>query len=203
MTDRSSTMKAVAAGSRVDRNGTARRRPILPGRTRWHWFSLLCLTLAGYALFGKGWAYLGFPPIFLGEVGAAGWPGVAGPVRPRACGLRHAPRLVLAGPGGMGPGPDSALRLGEHGIDALRDAAVWGYSAFRAGRVRVPAGRTQAADGRLEGVSPVRPGLPPGHPGGLVDPPVLLRSRSPPGRGRTWPSSMPRGATSSSTWRGS
>src|SRR6478736_3510622 len=29
---------------------------------------LLCYTLAGYALFGKGFAYLGIPPLFIGEI---------------------------------------------------------------------------------------------------------------------------------------
>jgi len=129
MTDRSSTIRALAAGLRVDRNGIARRRSIPPGRTRWHWFSLLCLTLAGYAVFGKGWAYLGFPPIFLGELALLG-----GLVSLALSGRGHAVfdtppvwcLLALAAWGLVRTLPF----VSAHGIDALRDAAVWGYSAF-------------------------------------------------------------------------
>lgn len=33
------------------------------------WYGrLLCITLAGYAIFGKGFAYIGLPPLFIGEV---------------------------------------------------------------------------------------------------------------------------------------
>src|SRR6185369_6087545 len=32
------------------------------------WLTLLCLTLLGYALLGKGGAYIGVPPVFIGEV---------------------------------------------------------------------------------------------------------------------------------------
>src|SRR5688572_10984212 len=31
------------------------------------WFRFLLVTLLGYALFGKGWAYLGLPPFYIGE----------------------------------------------------------------------------------------------------------------------------------------
>ncbi len=32
------------------------------------WLYLLMLNLFGYAVFGKGWAYLGYPPVFIGEL---------------------------------------------------------------------------------------------------------------------------------------
>ena len=31
------------------------------------WLTLLCCTLLGYALLGKGWASVGIPPLFIGE----------------------------------------------------------------------------------------------------------------------------------------
>jgi hypothetical protein len=36
----------------------------------WHdkYLRLLCFSLAGYALFGKGFAYVGYPPLLIGEV---------------------------------------------------------------------------------------------------------------------------------------
>ena len=43
-------------------------RPAVPPAARpGPWLTLLCLTLLGYALFGKGWAYVGVPPLFVGE----------------------------------------------------------------------------------------------------------------------------------------
>src|SRR5688500_18623251 len=36
-------------------------------RRRYNSLDLLCLTLLGYALFGKGWAYVGIPPLFIGD----------------------------------------------------------------------------------------------------------------------------------------
>src|SRR5947209_18065478 len=32
------------------------------------WLKLLCLMLLGYALAGKGAAYIGVPPVFIGEI---------------------------------------------------------------------------------------------------------------------------------------
>ena len=37
-------------------------------RSRGGWLTVLCLTLLGYASFGKGWAYLGIPPLYIGEL---------------------------------------------------------------------------------------------------------------------------------------
>ena len=34
---------------------------------RSHWLKFLGLTLLGYAVLGKGWAYVGYPPLFIGE----------------------------------------------------------------------------------------------------------------------------------------
>src|SRR5437868_11945729 len=31
------------------------------------WLTLLCFSLLGYAMFGRGWAHIGAPPLFIGE----------------------------------------------------------------------------------------------------------------------------------------
>jgi hypothetical protein len=95
----------------------------------WSWLKLLGPTLLGYALLGKGWAYLGWPPIFIGELTLLG-------------GLTL---LVLSGDWRRifdVPASWALAALGAwgtfrtipfvstHGVDALRDAAVWGYGAF-------------------------------------------------------------------------
>lgn len=97
---------------------------------RLQWLDLLCLTLLGYALFGKGWAYVGLPPLFIGDAVlllgiasllllARGW----GPI------FSSAPLWILLTMMAWG-----LLRtwpyLPRYRIDALRDAAIWGYAAF-------------------------------------------------------------------------
>lgn len=89
----------------------------------------LAVILMGYACLGRTFAYLGYPPLFLGEVvllvGAAAI--VLTPLR------RHIVRSPLAAAIGLfilwG-----ALRtipfIRSMGIDALRDGVIWGYSAF-------------------------------------------------------------------------
>jgi hypothetical protein len=93
------------------------------------WLALLSLTLLGYALFGKGWAYIGFPPVFIGEavlfLGVVSfvlfgrWRGIF--AIPAAW-----PLLLLQAWGVMRTCPD----LSRYGTDVLRDAVIWGYSAF-------------------------------------------------------------------------
>jgi hypothetical protein len=34
-------------------------------------FGFFCLVLAGYVIFGKDFAYLGFPPLYIGEIALA------------------------------------------------------------------------------------------------------------------------------------
>jgi hypothetical protein len=93
------------------------------------WLALLCVTLAGYAMFGKGWAYIGVPPVFIGEavllagvvalLGACGWHRVLN-LSPVWC-------LVALNVWGI-------LRtlpyVRGYGVDAVRDAMIWGYDAF-------------------------------------------------------------------------
>ena len=98
-------------------------------RLQKYWLIGLGLLLAGYAFFDKGFAYLGVAPLFVGEVTLA-------------LGL-----LAAAVGGGMRQALRSPLSwlliafallgavrtipyLGTYGLDALRDAVVWGYGAF-------------------------------------------------------------------------
>jgi len=92
------------------------------------WLHALMLTLLGYAVLGKGWAYVGYPPLFIGEVLLAG--GAAALVFSRLRGMPRAfPSIALLTMMAWG-----ALRtipyLSSFGIDAVRDAVIWGYGAF-------------------------------------------------------------------------
>ena len=103
--------------------------PLPAGPRAGWWLNLLGLTLLGYALLGKGWAYIGVPPLFVGEavllcgvlalIGGGSWRGLLGV--PAAWFL-----LILGVWGVLRTLPDVSV----YGADALRDAAIWGYGAF-------------------------------------------------------------------------
>ena len=91
--------------------------------------TFLCVTLLGYALFGKGFAYLGVPPIYIGEVvlfcGA-----IAFLAYGNCAGIFDVPAAwclaLLLVWGSFRLLPD----LPAHGTVALRDAVFWGYGTF-------------------------------------------------------------------------
>lgn len=90
------------------------------------WYVYLLL---GYALLGKGFAYLGFAPAYLGEItlalGLLVW--LLNRYAMKVFGLLTAWFLA----GFMLWGCIQTLPyLSRHGVDALRDAAVWGYGIF-------------------------------------------------------------------------
>jgi hypothetical protein len=93
------------------------------------WLTFLCLTLLGYALFGRGWAYLGRSPVFVGETVL-----VLGMVSFAICGwhrgLLEIPAvwclLMLVTWGLLRTLPD----VTSYGTEALRDSVIWAYSAF-------------------------------------------------------------------------
>ncbi|HEY0777775.1 MAG TPA: O-antigen ligase family protein [Gemmatirosa sp.] len=89
----------------------------------------LGVCLCGYTFMGKGFAYVGVPPVFIGEIvltlgvlaaifGGGVWPAFRSPVvwLIVAFALWGAARTVPY--------------LGTYGIDALRDATIWGYGLF-------------------------------------------------------------------------
>jgi len=90
---------------------------------------LLGTCLLGYAFLGKGFAYLGAPPLYVGEMAlgfgllALLWSG----------GLARVFRspLVWLLVAFMALGAAATLPyVGRYGLDALRDAVVWGYGLF-------------------------------------------------------------------------
>ena len=90
---------------------------------------VLAIVLAGYVLFGRSFAYLGVPPLYIGDLtlafgilaaatgGSIGWL-----VRSPVAWLMAA----FAAWGALRTAPYTAT----FGFDALRDAALWGYALF-------------------------------------------------------------------------
>jgi aldehyde:ferredoxin oxidoreductase len=58
------------------------------------WLGAMCLTLFGYAVLGKGWAYVGYPPIFIGELLLVG--GLAA-----VLGAKNLKAVLVKGSGGV------------------------------------------------------------------------------------------------------
>ena len=92
------------------------------------YLSILGLTLIGYALLGKGFAYFGKHPVYVGEfVLLLGC--IAFVLKPNAKIFRsHISWLLLLLMliGSLG----TIFHLDTYGIDALRDAVLWGYGFF-------------------------------------------------------------------------
>lgn len=111
------------AGGRVAAAGDSRER-FGSGYLKWLGFVLL-----GYAVGGRGFAYFGLPPLFVGEITllvglyayirCRSWSGV----------LEEAQFWPLIGLCGWGLFRTLPY-LGTYGIDAVRDAVVWGYSFY-------------------------------------------------------------------------
>lgn len=102
--------------------------------TRAEWLASAFMTawlglLLGYGLMGKGFAYIGVPPLFVGEVvlllGLVAWSFVP---------LKGLPRLPLPALLLVFFIVVCALRtfpfVATYKTDALRDGAIWGYSLF-------------------------------------------------------------------------
>lgn len=104
----------------------ARGRPVGIGD---RFTTVFALVLAGYALGSKGFAYLGYSPIFVGELTLmAGLVAVAGAKRPFVF-LRSRVCLLLLLFMAFGAAR-TAPYLAAYGALALRDAALWGYALF-------------------------------------------------------------------------
>lgn len=88
-----------------------------------------CLCFALYALLGKGFAYLGARPVFVGEVMLA--LGLCAALLSRRaavlCGQPLGVILIATAIWGL---VRTVPYIGEYGEDALRDAALWGYAGF-------------------------------------------------------------------------
>lgn len=93
------------------------------------YFWLLCLALAGYAFFGKGFAYAGIPPILVGEVLLVA--GVAVILR-SGCSfavLTTVPSLLLSTMIVL-VAYRAVGSVGVHGLNALRDSVIVTYGIF-------------------------------------------------------------------------
>jgi hypothetical protein len=94
-----------------------------------HYLVLLSGVLMGYALIGKGFAYLGFPPLFIGEIAFLMGIMILLKTGCLIAALMTLPSLLLATAMAW-----VLLRtlpfLGVHGFDALRDSVVVMYGGF-------------------------------------------------------------------------
>jgi hypothetical protein len=93
------------------------------------YFAILCLSLAGYALLGKGYAYAGIPPIFVGEIVLVF--GLIAALRSGAvlamfAGLPAVTVLILM----IWAGSRLALSVGGYGLEAVRDSVIVFYGLF-------------------------------------------------------------------------
>src|SRR5258707_13224465 len=94
-----------------------------------HYLVLLCGALAGYAMMGKGFAYLGFPPIYVGE--AAFLAGIVVFLRTGCfiAAMATVPSLLLAATMTW-----VLLRtlpfISVYGFNALRDTVILMYGGF-------------------------------------------------------------------------
>jgi len=100
---------------------------LLSGRVDRIFLVVLAGLLAGYTLLGRGLAHVGIPPLFLGEmVLFVGVVAILANLR-RA---RMEPAMVVL-VAFMAWGAFRTIPyLGTFGVDALRDAAAWGYGLF-------------------------------------------------------------------------
>jgi hypothetical protein len=88
--------------------------------------------LLGYALFGRGFAYLGAPPLYVGEL-ALVLCLAAALLNTRWRALAHSPLTYLLGLFMLTGLVATLSQVGVHGLDSFRDAVLWGYSLFALG----------------------------------------------------------------------
>src|SRR3990170_4844768 len=91
----------------------------------------LGVLLLGYMFLGRGFAHIGLPPLYIGEVVLAMCVVATGFAFWRN-GLRVAPsRILWLLLGLMALGAVRTLPyIGQYGVDGLRDATLWGYAVF-------------------------------------------------------------------------
>jgi hypothetical protein len=109
--------------------------PIQAARPAWisRWVDryvlFLVLVLMGYALGGRGFAYLGLPPLFIGEMALVA--GVGALVLSQGwTRLFQSPAILALVPFVLLGICRTLIDLPEYGVDAVRDAAIYYYAAF-------------------------------------------------------------------------
>lgn len=119
-------IEATVAGLAILTVGVA----LITGERTTPWFlSLLTGLLAGYALLGRGFAYVGFTRFFVGDVVMAIGLVVAFARGHFRTALKSVPAKILAAFCVLGV-LRTAPYLHDFGWDGLRDAASWGYAGF-------------------------------------------------------------------------
>lgn len=93
------------------------------------YLGLLGLGLGGYAFLGRGFAYLGVPPFYVGELLLS--LGLVALLIARGLGRAYRSPLFLPLVAVLLLGVASTVpHLQQYGLTALRDAAIWGYAVF-------------------------------------------------------------------------
>jgi len=91
----------------------------------------LVVLLLGYQFMGRGFAHLGVPPLYVGEVVLVLGLFAATVVVVRRAGRIHLPPIAWLLIAFMVLGAARTIPfLGIYGVDALRDAVLWGYGLF-------------------------------------------------------------------------
>ncbi len=89
----------------------------------------LAIVLAGYAIGGRAFAYIGIPPIFVGEITLL-FGMVALLSSPRWPRMFRTTQAMILLPFMLWGLLRTAPYVAEYQLDALRDAVLWGYSIF-------------------------------------------------------------------------
>ena len=127
----------IAARSQVlGRPQSARElQPALSAQPQWmarwadRYLVFLAVVLIGYALGGRGFAYFGIPPLYIGEVALVA--GVGAVMLARGwTRLFQSPAILALTPFVLLGICRTLIDLPDHGIDAIRDSAVYYYAAF-------------------------------------------------------------------------
>jgi O-antigen ligase/polysaccharide polymerase Wzy-like membrane protein len=93
------------------------------------YFGIFMLPLlAGYAFFGRGFAYLGFPPFFVGELGVV--LALAALLSTLHQSLWRSPITWLFAVFAVWCAAQTIPYISEYGLAALRDAVIWGYGIY-------------------------------------------------------------------------
>ena len=128
MTSRSVPMTNLEAPSLIHSSAADGPSAVARRVCGW-WFGLLGFLLAGYAVMNKGFAYIGLPPLFIGEtVLLAGFAMLMFASRLRVTLSQMTCLLIL--PMLAWCGIRTLPYFGEYGFDAPRDAVLIGYSLF-------------------------------------------------------------------------
>lgn len=104
--------------------------PARPHRLTSGYLSWLCLALLGYALLGKGFAYLGVRPLYIGEVSMILGLGVLAVSGRSTAYVLRSPIMWLLTITALWGAVRTVPYIPTLGVVALRDAVLWGYGIF-------------------------------------------------------------------------